>query len=55
MAPPKITNDNVIKKTKASGDVKTLQQLVDISANLKSTRWKMFGTPEYDGGVPGPY
>jgi hypothetical protein len=41
------------KKTKVSDDIKALQQLVDISADLKSARWEMFGTPEYDGGVPG--
>ena len=40
--------------SKPSGDVKALQQLVDISADLKSARWEMFGTPEYDGGAPGP-
>jgi hypothetical protein len=40
--------------TKASADVKALQQLVDIPTDLKSARWEMFGTPEYDGGVPGP-
>jgi hypothetical protein len=42
------------KKIRASDDVVALQQLVDLSANLKSARWEMFGTPEYDGGVPGP-
>jgi hypothetical protein len=42
------------KKLKASDDIKALEQLVDLSANLKSARWEMFGTPEYDGGVPGP-
>jgi hypothetical protein len=42
------------KKLKASDDVKALQQLVDLSPDLKSARWEMFGTPEYEGGVPGP-
>ena len=42
------------KKLKASNDIKELQQLVDMPVNLKSARWEMFGTPEYDGGVPGP-
>ena len=42
------------KKLKASDDIKALRQLVDIPADLKSARWEMFGTPEYDGGVPGP-
>ncbi|MCS0630473.1 hypothetical protein NX786_14125 [Telluria mixta] len=37
----------------ASDDAKALQQLVDLSADLKSARWEMFGTPEYEGGVPG--
>ena len=41
------------KKLKASDDAKALQQLVDVPANLKSARWEMFGTPEYEGGVPG--
>ena len=41
------------KKVKASDDVKAFQQLVDIPADLKSARWEMVGTPEYDGGVPG--
>jgi hypothetical protein len=41
------------KKIKASDDVKALQQLIDMPADLKSARWEMFGTPEYDGGVPG--
>ena len=41
------------KKLKVSDDIKALQQLVDIPADLKSARWEMFGTPEYDGGVPG--
>jgi hypothetical protein len=41
------------KKLKASDDVKALQQLVDLSPALKSARWEMFGTPEYEGGVPG--
>jgi hypothetical protein len=42
------------KKLKASDDIKALQQLVDLPAGLKSARWEMFGTPEYEGGVPGP-
>ena len=42
------------KKLKASDDVKALQQLVDLSPDLKSARWEMFGMPEYEGGVPGP-
>jgi hypothetical protein len=42
------------KKLKASDDAKALQQVVDVPANLKSARWEMFGTPEYEGGVPGP-
>ncbi len=42
------------KKLKASDDVMALQQLVDLSSDLKSARWEMFGTPEYEGGVPGP-
>lgn len=41
------------KKLKASNDIKELQQLVDMPVNLKSARWEMFGTPEYEGGVPG--
>jgi hypothetical protein len=41
------------KKIKASDDVKALKQLVDMPADLKSARWEIFGTPEYDGGVPG--
>jgi len=41
------------KKLKASDDIKALQRLVDIPADLKSARWEIFGTPEYDGGVPG--
>lgn len=41
------------KKLKASDDAKALEQLVDVAANLKSARWEMFGTPEYEGGVPG--
>lgn len=41
------------KKLKASDDAKALEQLVDVPANLKSARWEMFGTPEYEGGVPG--
>jgi hypothetical protein len=40
--------------TKASSDTKALQNLITIPANLKSAHWEMFGTPEYDGGVPGP-
>lgn len=38
------------KNLKASNDVKALQQLVDLSADLKSARWEMFGTPEYESG-----
>ena len=41
------------RKLNASADVKALQQLVDLAADLKSARWEMFGTPEYEGGVPG--
>lgn len=41
------------KRTKASDDAKALQQLIAMPAELKSARWEMFGTPEYEGGVPG--
>jgi hypothetical protein len=41
------------KKLKTSDDVEALQQLVVMPVNLKSARWEIFGTPEYDGGVPG--
>ena len=42
------------KKSKASDDAGALQNLIDIPVKLTSARWEMFGTPEYDGGVPGP-
>lgn len=42
------------KPAKVSDDVTALQTLIDIPVKLKSAKWELFGTPEYDGGVPGP-
>jgi hypothetical protein len=42
------------KKSKASDDISALQNLIDIPVKIASARWEMFGTPEYNGGVPGP-
>lgn len=37
-----------------SDDLAALQAIVHVPAATRSARWEMFGTPEYQGGVPGP-
>lgn len=37
-----------------STDIDELKNIVKIDTNLKSARWEIFTTPEYQDGVPGP-
>lgn len=37
-----------------SDDLAALRATVRIPAEVRSARWEVFGTPEYNGGVPGP-
>ena len=40
--------------SKVSSDLAALRNVVNFDIKTKSTRWEVFGTPEYTGGVPGP-
>jgi hypothetical protein len=39
---------------KVSANLVTLREIIDLQIPAKSARWETFGTPEYNGGVPGP-
>lgn len=41
-------------KKGVSDDLAALRAMVRIPAETGSARWEVFGTPEYNGGVPGP-
>lgn len=37
-----------------STDVTALRNIVKLDFVTTSAKWEVFGTPEYDGGIPGP-
>lgn len=39
---------------KVSDNLVELREIIDLQIAAKSARWETFGTPEYNGGVPGP-
>lgn len=41
-------------KTTVSNDLAKLRDTINLQIPTKSARWEIFGTPEYQGGVPGP-
>lgn len=41
-------------KGKYSEDANAFNQLISLETPLSPIRWEVFGTPEYDDGVPGP-
>lgn len=41
-------------KPPQSEDAAALRAMINIEFPVKSARWDIFGTPEYNGGVPGP-
>jgi hypothetical protein len=43
-----------MRENRSSTNVDELKKIVDIQVHIKSARWEIFGTPEYDGGIPGP-
>lgn len=42
------------KRNGSSTDITALRAMVRIPADTRTARWEVFGTPEYNGGVPGP-